>query len=422
MEQSFPSRRKFVLSAAALPAFAVPQPQAAAPAAPAAAQFPNPDLANLHEFMDWIGRGNEPGLSFLDPQWKALEDWKRVARPLFRRHLCYDPKPVPLSAEVLSREERGGFTIEKVKIRATPVYDIPGWLLIPNRRRGRVPGVIALHCHSGRYVWGHEKVLSHPQDSPSLTEFRGGAYGRPYAELLARKGYVVLAIDAFYFGERRLRPESIDVATAPQNLADPLRDLAKCRPGTDEWYRAVNVACGRYEDLTAKTIFAAGATWPGILVWDDMRSVDYLCSRPEVDSRRIGCLGLSVGGLRTNYLIAADPRIRVACATGFMTEWRAQLRNHLRSHTWMIYVPNLYASLDLPDAAALTAPGALLVQQCGRDRLWPASAMRGAVDKLARIYAKAGVPERFRGTFWDVPHSFRPEMQDEAVAWFEKWM
>jgi hypothetical protein len=105
-----------------------------------------------------------------------------------------------------------------------------------------------------------------------------------------------------------------------------------------------------------------------------------------------------------------------------MPEFAHLLRNYIRSHTWMIYVPGLYRSLDLPDAAALIAPGALLVQQCSRDNLYPMSAMQGGVDKLKQIYAKAGIPERFRGSFHDEPHSFRPEMQDEAFEWIAKFI
>ncbi len=365
---------------------------------------------------------NTPRLSFLDAKWKTIEAWKRIARPVFQRHLCYDPKPAPLSAALVGREERDGFTIEKVRISATSAYHIPGWVLIPAGRKGRVPGIVALHCHSGRYLWGHEKLLSDPRDPAWLLKIRDDNYGRPYAEWLARKGFVVLVIDAFYFGERRLRPELIDPATAPPDLTVPLRELAKCQSGSTEWYSAVNWACGRYEHLTAKTIFAAGATWPGILAWDDMRSVTYLSSRPEVDPQRIGCLGLSIGGLRSAYLAAADPRIRAGCVTGFMTEFSAQIRSHLRGHTWMAFVPGLYSSFDLPDAVGMMAPNALLVQQCRRDHHFPLAAMRGAVDKLTKIYAKAGAPERFRGTFHDLPHSFRPEMQEEALAWFQKWL
>jgi hypothetical protein len=105
-----------------------------------------------------------------------------------------------------------------------------------------------------------------------------------------------------------------------------------------------------------------------------------------------------------------------------MTELGPMLRNHVRSHTWMAYTPGLYPSLDLPDVAALTAPGALLVQQCRRDRLFPLTGMQGAVDKLARVYQKAGVAERFRGTFYDEPHSFMPQAQEEAFGWLERWL
>jgi dienelactone hydrolase len=157
------------------------------------------------------------------------------------------------------------------------------------------------------------------------------------------------------------------------------------------------------------------------MAWDDMRTVDYLVSRDDVDPQRIGAVGLSIGGLRVAHLIAADPRIKAASVTGWMTEFAQQLRNHAR-HTWMAFTPGLYRFLDLPDAAALHAPGALLVQQCRRDTLYPLAAMQAAVDKLGRIYAKAGIAERFRGTFYDEPHSFKPAAQDETFAWLDRWL
>jgi dienelactone hydrolase len=240
--------------------------------------------------------------------------------------------------------------------------------------------------------------------------------------VLARRGYLVVVIDAFYFGARRLRVEELDPAAAPADMREAVAALRALKAGSAEWVAAADKLCGRYEHLTAKTIFAAGATWPGLLAWDDRRSVDYLASRPEVDSRRLGCVGLSIGGLRAAHLAGADERIKVACVAGWMTEFALQLRNHLRSHTWMVYVPELRAALDLPDVAALCAPGALLVQQCTQDELYPMAAMKAAVDKLARIYAKAGQPERFRGTFHDAPHSFRPPMQDEAFGWLDHWL
>jgi dienelactone hydrolase len=381
-----------------------------------------PDLANLFPILEATSRAQRHTLSFLDPRWKKLEVWKKEARPELLRLMRYNPAAVPGAAKVEGTERREGFRLERVTIPATPQYSIPGWLLIPDKQRANKAAIYAIHDHSGRYVWGHEKILSLPGEPAFLTEFRNGAYGRPYAEELARRGFVVLVIDGFYFGSRRLRVEDMDPATAPPVFRARLTALAKLDRTSLEWSRAVDGLCSEFEHLTAKSIFTAGATWPGMLVWDDRRALDYLCSRPEVNRDRIGCLGLSIGGLRTAYLIGLDPRIKASCVMGWMTGFHGQLRNHLRNHTWMVYVPGLTDVMDLPDVAALHAPGALLVQQCRRDALFPVEAMQGAITRLEEIYAKAGLKERFRGSFHDVPHSFLPAMQAEAFEWLERWL
>ena len=184
-------------------------------------------------------------------------------------------------------------------------------MLIRDNLKGQVPGIVAIHDHGGAYVWGHEKIVSYPGENPALTEYRNTYYGRPYAELLARKGYVVLVIDGFYFGERRLRLEEIDMATAPGEMRQGLQKLSKTKANAREWISCDESTVSSIRITNRENHFTAGATWPGILVWDDMRSVDYLCGRPEVDAGRIGCLGLSIGGLRTAYLIAADAASRL---------------------------------------------------------------------------------------------------------------
>lgn len=387
---------------------------------PTPAEFP-PDLPNFQPMMEWLAQENAPALSYLENRWPSLDAWKTTARAVVRDRLGYAPKALPIGADFVSREEREGFTVETVNIHATPAYSIPARVLIPHGRKGRLPAVLALHCHSGRYTWGHEKVLSSPGEPGYVTEFRNGTYGRPWAESLVRRGFVVIAIDAFYFGARRLKVEDIAANRVFAEVRDPLKIVQTAPPGTLEWVTAVNRVCSFYEHHTAKTITATGATWSGIHVWDDMRAVDYLLTRAEVDPARIGCIGLSGGGFRTAMTIASDPRIKAACVTGWMTAFAHQLKNHIR-HTWQVFVPGLYRSLDLPDAAALHAPGALLVQQCKKDLLYPPSGMEASVEKIAKIYAKAGISERFRGTFYDEPHCFKPHMQDEAFAWMEKWL
>lgn len=387
------------------------------------AQEGGPDLGNLWDTVEWVARERSPSLSFLDSRWASLEDWKAAARPAFHQHLAFDPTPSPVRGEVHRVEEREGFRIEHVRIHASPAYTIPARVLVPPAARGRLPAVVALHCHGGQYAWGAAKLVSTSGESPVLTEYRERLYGgRAVAEELARRGFLVIAIDAFYFGERRLRAETVPAAAVPADARDAFRSLPALAAGSAERIAAENRVASAMEAVVAKTLLAAGASWPGLLAWDDRRTIDYLITRPDVDANRIGCVGLSGGGLRSAYLAAADPRIKAAVVVAWMSTLGEMLPSHARRHTWMAWTPGLRASLDLPDAAALTAPGALLVQQASRDTLFPMAGMRAAVERLQAIYAKAGLAGRFRGTFHDAPHSFTPAMQDEAFAWLERWL
>src|SRR6185436_15642162 len=92
---------------------------------------------------------------------------------------------------------------------------------------------------------------------------------------------------------------------------------------------AFNKRSGLSEQLVGRTIFSAGFTWAGLMFWDDVRSVDYLVSRPEVDPARIGCVGLSVGGVRSAHLAALDDRIKAAVVVCWMTSFPFQLRNRV---------------------------------------------------------------------------------------------
>src|SRR5262249_402255 len=115
-----------------------------------------------------------------------------------------------------------------------------------------------------------------------------------------------------------------------------------------------NERCGQSEQLVGRTIYSAGWTWAGGVFWGDVRSGDYLLTRPEVDGKRIGCVGLSVGGVRSGHLAALDDRIKVAVVVGWMASFPTQLQRHVRNtigHTKL--VPGLYRYLDYPDVASL---------------------------------------------------------------------
>jgi dienelactone hydrolase len=377
------------------------------------------DIGNLHHFLAGGAAQERCGLSYAPGAWPEFEQWKTVARAKVLELLHYFPWGERLEPATLSSSDSAGLHVEEVEFSTARGVRVRGLLSMPSARRGRLPGVIALHDHGGFYFYGKEKIVECGTKSGILAAFKDRAYGgRSWASDLARRGFVVLVIDAFYFGTRRL-----DVGT----ISDLVAARIPYRPqglqlGSDEYIREYNLFCEAFEALVVKHILTAGATWPGILFYDDRRSVDYLVSRDEVDPERIGCCGLSIGGYRSLNLAALDPRIQCAVVTGWLPTYNSLLQDRLRDHTYMVYVPGIARFLDLPDVAALTAPHPLLVQQCVKDPLYRLDGMRASCRRLSSIYASIGRSQRFASTFYDTYHEFNPTMQEEAFRWIDRWL
>jgi len=150
--------------------------------------------------------------------------------------------------------------------------------------------------------------------------------------------------------------------------------------------------------------------------------VDYLATRPEVDPERIGCCGLSVGGFRSAHLAGLHPRIKAAVVVGWMSTYGDMLQNHLTSIGPMKIIPGLYEYMDLPDVVSMNCPGGLMVINGTKDGLFPMDGVNAAFDKVAKVYAKAGVPDHFQGVLYDGPHEFNLQMQEKAFAWLDRWL
>ncbi len=169
----------------------------------------------------------------------------------------------------------------------------------------------------------------------------------------------------------------------------------------------------------AKSLFCAGTTWPGVFTGEDQRALDVLCARPDVDPQRVGCAGLSGGGLRTAYLAGLDDRIRCSCCVGMMTTWRDYLLNKCYTHTWMIYIPGLPPDLDYPEIYGLRVPRPTLVLNNTEDQLFTIDEMRRADRMLGEVFAKADAADQYKCVFYPGPHKFDLPMQADAFAWFE---
>lgn len=372
-------------------------------------------LGNLAPIMSAIHEARGFPMDFAHRGKLSIPQWRDRGRAEVKRILAYSPEPVPLDISIHSVTKREGYQIRKISFAGSPFYRIPAFLLVPDGK-GPFPGIVALHDHGGWFYHGKEKLVAMDGEHEAVKQFRSGSYeGRAYAEELAKRGFVVIVPDAFYWGERRLQYNQ------PQSTLQS--QVAGLDTASVEYVRAVNrYLLERVADMHMRMSFM-GMTWGGIINYDDRRAVDVLASLPEVRRDRIGCVGLSGGGFRSTYLAGMEPRIKAAVIVGWMTSLPTTIDIPYPVHRDMFDPFGVHAYLDHPDIASLGAPDcAIFVQNCAQDRLFTRAGMDAAIEKIFAVYAAAKQPERFQGRYYDVPHRFNIEMQEDAFSWLEKWL
>ena len=373
--------------------------------------IPDAQVGSLYPLLRATAGRSTLQLSFLHDRFQDVAAWKREARLRVLSLLQYAPPKCEPRAEVVERVDCGSYIREKLYFNTTPDIRVPAYLLLPKGEARRRPAIVALHDHGAFFAWGKEKLVATEHEHPALTEFKRTAYsGRSYGSELAKRGYVVIAIDMFYWGDRRMLLPHDPPAWRERDTMR-LEDVA-----------AFNRRCSANTSLIATGLFEAGITWSGLMFLDDLRTVDYLATRPEVDPDRIGCCGLSVGGFRSAHLAGLDSRIKAAVVVGWMSTYGSMLQNKLTSIGFMKVVPGLYQYMDLPDVVSMTVPGGLMVIHGTQDKLFPLDGVHTAFEKIAAVYKKAGVPERFQSVTYDGPHEFNAQMQEQAFAWLDRWL
>ncbi len=361
--------------------------------------------------------GEEPArLSFRNAAFRDLEAWRQSAlKRLGETLLQPQTKPVT-DYRVDSQLEIDGLHVEHISWQLPYGPRTKAVLLKPRGSVGRLPAILGLHDHGGNKYFGHEKITrASPSQHPLMTKHQDHYYGGvPWANEIAKRGYVVMVHDTYTFASRRVR--MADVAPAARRGVEPVDD------DSEQSIVAYNKWAGEHEHLTAKSLFCAGTTWPGVFTAEDQRALDYLCQRPDVDAERVGCAGLSGGGLRTTYLGGLDHRIRCACCVGMMTTWRDYLLHKCHTHTWMIYIPGIPLDLDYPEILGLRVPLPTLVLNNEQDSLFTMPEMQRADQIMAEVYRKGDAVNNYQCSFYPGPHKFDLPMQREAFAWFDRWL
>lgn len=360
-------------------------------------------------------------LSFRQSNQKNLKTWRKKA--LQKVEACMGAPDIGQNPKVMLKKQYqyDGLIIEELSWQLPYGRPTEAILLRPIDAKGPLPGILGLHDHGGNKYFGNRKITKTGDDQhPLMVEHQSRYYeGRAWANEIAKRGYVVLVPDNFTFGSRRVWYED-----AGGFAGGPLRTEGKSdeNPEDTENIRAYNAWASDHEHIMAKSLFCGGTTWPAVFLREDQRALDVLCARPEVDLERIGCAGLSGGGLRTAYLGGLDARIKCAVCVGFMTTWRDLLLYKSYTHTWMTYIPILPQFLDFPEIFGLRVPLPTMVMNDNQDTLFTLSEMHRADGILKQVFAKANASDKYSGRFYEGPHKFDKAMQEDAFMWFDRWL
>jgi dienelactone hydrolase len=290
------------------------------------------------------------------------------------------PRPPVPTVTRLAREERDGYSLERFRFDNGAGATVPGVLLLPKGASGKVPAVLYCHWHGGEYDRGKVELFerAHTPEEPGPA--------------LARRGFAVLAIDAYCFGERNGQG-----------------------PGSAEQGGAGELTASKYNLWLGRTLW-------GMILRDDLMALDYLASRPEVDANRLGVTGISMGATRSWWLMALDDRLRAGVAVACLTRYQDLIaREGLRHHGIYYYVPGMLAHFDTEAVIALAAPRPLLCQNGDQDDGSPIAGIRAIEAKARPVWELLGAPDGFESVVYPgVGHVYLPAMWQRTLAWFER--
>lgn len=312
-------------------------------------------------------------------------DWEKK-RPEYRRQLLEMlglwplPPKTDLHAVVTGKIDNETFTVEKLHFQSRPGLYVTGNLYIPKKAVFPAPAIL--------YVCGHASTI-----------INGVSYGhhvnyQHHPRWFAEHGYVCLIIDTLQLGEI----QGIHHGTWPQHNM--------------WWWHTL------------------GYTPAGVECWNGIRALDYLCSRKEVDAKRIGVTGRSGGGATSWWIAAADDRPACIVPVAGIADLRAHLLTGLTprfqdgvisGHCECMYMVNSYR-WDFPLVAALCAPRPLMLGNSDTDAIFPVPGFRRLEQKVKKIYELYGAAEKFVVLETTGPHKDTPELRLGAYSWMQRWL
>ncbi len=283
------------------------------------------------------------------------------------------PEKTPLNAKVTGSLDRDAYKIEKIVFESRPGFLVTANLYVPKGRTSPMPGVIG--------TCGH------------MDEGKAGDAYQSFAQGLARQGYVVLIYDPIGQGERL---QYLDAGMKSR------------------------VGIGVREHLKAgNQQFLIGEFFGAWRAWDGIRALDYLLSRPEVDSRHVGVTGNSGGGTMTTWLCGLEDRWTMAAPGCFVTTFRHNLENELSADTEQCPPRVLALGLDHEDFLAAMAPKPIIILSKEKD-FFDVRGTEEAYGRLKRLYGLLGAEENITLFTGPTEHGYTLENREAMYKFFNR--
>ena len=286
-----------------------------------------------------------------------------------------------LNARVLESVKMQGYTRERVSFSTADNLEMLAYVLIPEKLKGKLPAVVACHGHG----YGSRSVVGLTPEG--LDNSANPDYHRNFAVELVKRGFLVIAPELLGFGDRRMEEKS----------ENPLADHSCYHLST--------------------YLLTLGLTTAGLRVFEIMRAIDYLAERGDVDAGRIGCMGISGGGLVSAFSSALDTRIKAAVVSAYTNTFKEGVLSLY--HCVDNFIPGILLKAELPDILGLVAPRALLIEAGTEDSLFPIEGVNHAYERLSEIYSSMGAENRLDRDIFEGNHFVNGA---KAYKWFEQYL
>lgn len=278
------------------------------------------------------------------------EAWQSKTRKAFSDTLGFQDFSAVLEFEILERVDKGSYIREKLLLRVAEHSVMPVYLLMPKGVTAAT-SVLAFHGHG----YGVKDIVGIWEDGSDREE-PDGIY-KDFAVELCKQGFAVAAAELSGFGERQT-------------------DFSYLKLGQGKPTSCMHAA------MLASHL---GGSLAGIRVRDSRKLIDYLATRSEFDTTRLGAMGLSGGGMISMFSSCLDERIKACVVSGYFSSFDASI--HAMHHCGCNYVHNLHDFGDIYDLAGLIAPRPLFIEAGTRDPIFPIEAVKKSVAEAKQIYS-----------------------------------